>query len=280
MEIKIEKLHKQAVDAALSQDWDTAIQLHSEIIELNPNYTDAYLGLGFAYLQSGDLKKAKQNYRKALVIDSVNIIAQNNIEKINILLKKGSSVDQDDNDDTVAPDTFMHIKGKTRVITLSNIGQADVVAKLKIGERVTLQVKKRRVEIRNKKGEYVGCLPDDISKRLAFFLEAKSAYEAIIKSATKNSIDIFMKETRKGAKVKNFISFPDNIQEDLKTIMNRQSPTQNPEDEDADENDEDHDGDEDEASVEDLEELAKEAEEQPETLLEDIDKGDDDEDEE
>ena len=280
VEIKIEKLHKQAVDAALAQDWDSAIELHKDILTLDTDYTDAYLGLGFAYLQKGNLKEAKKNYRKALDIDTVNIIAQNNIEKINILLKKGGAVPDDDGEVSVTPDTFMHIKGKTRVITLSNIGQADVIAKLKIGEHVTLQVKKRRVEVRNKKGEYIGCLPDDISKRLAFFLEAKSVYETIIKAATKNSVDIFVKEKRKGAKVRNFISFPDNIQEDLKTIMNKDMRDEgDPGNDDMDEDTSENDSEDDEDTVDDLEELAKKAEEEPESFDSDIE-SDDDEDEE
>lgn len=279
MEIKIEKLHKQAVDAALAKNWEGAIAIHEDILKLDSQYVDALLGLGFAFMQTGDLKKAKTNYTKALKIDPVNIIARNNLEKINILLKKGTSMDDDASEVDLTPDTFMQVEGKTRVVTLSNIGQSDVLAKLKIGQRMTLISKKRRIEVRNARGEYVGCLPDDISKRIAFFLDAKSKYETIIKASTKNSVDVFIREVRKGAKVKNFVSFPDNIQDDLKRIMNRSAEKAENEHIDEDEeaaNEEDEDEDE---EVEDLEELAKKAEEQPDETLRNINTGDDDDEE-
>ncbi len=219
METKLDKLHTQAVDAALKQQWPEAIAHNLEILALDPTYIDAFLGLGFAYMQTGKLKDAKTQYKAALEIDPVNLIALNNIDKLNILLKNGGDYSSDDVDVSLSPETFMHTEGRTRVVTLSNIGQADVLARLKIGEHVYLKAKKRRIEVRTKKGDYVGALPDDISKRLAFFIEASSEYDTIIKASTKNSVDVFIKETVKGSKVKHYISFPDNIQDDLKRIM-------------------------------------------------------------
>ena len=64
----------------------------------------------------------------------------------------------------------------------------------------------------------MGCLPDDISKRILFFLDASSEYEIIVKEATKSNVEIFAREVKKGTKVKNFISFPDNIQDDMKPV--------------------------------------------------------------
>jgi tetratricopeptide (TPR) repeat protein len=267
MEIKIEKLYNQAIDAALAKDWTTAIALHKEILSIDPQYLDSLLALAFAYMQTGDLKAARATYRAALDIDPVNVIAQNNIEKISILLKRGNTVYDEEDDVVVSSDTFMHTEGKTRVVTLSNIGQADVLAMLKIGERVLLKSKKRRVEVRNKKGEYVGCLPDDISKRLAFFLEAKSEFETIIKAATKNNVDVFIKEKVKGPKVASYISFPENIQDDLKSIMNKDfDETDTSEDEDGEETPEDV-LEEPTEVYEDLEELARETDDEGEYLL-------------
>lgn len=277
MELKIEKLYNQAVDAALSKDWKTAINLHMQILSIDPHYIDSYLALAFAYLQQGDLKTSKTYYKNALDLDPVNIIAQNNIEKINILLKKGGSLDHED-DVVVTSETFMHTEGKTRVVTLSNIGQADVLAMLKIGELVFLKLKKRRVEVRNKKGEYVGCLPDDISKRLAFFLDAKSEYDTIIKAATKNSVDIFIKERKKGAQVKNYISFPENIQDDLKAIMNKDlDDPDNPSTDDDDDEEEIEDIYEPD-HFSDLDDLGKDRDDDDVDFLSEIEEDDDDDD--
>lgn len=275
MEIKIEKLHKQAVDAAIAHDWDKAIELNVTITGLDPENTDAFLGLGYAYMQNGDYSKALKHYKEAVRIDPANVIARNNIDKLNVLTKKGAgSAKADKKDIRVSADMFMHIEGKTRVVSLSNVGQIDVIAKLKIGEQVELKIKKRRVEVRNSEGEYIGCLPDDLSKRLVYFLEAKSKYIAFVKSATKGSVDVFIKELRKGAKVKNLVSFPDNIQDDMKMIIGKKTVEEPHADDDEESEAEDDDSDE----VLDLEELASQEEDDSDDddFISDLNDDDDD----
>jgi tetratricopeptide (TPR) repeat protein len=213
MELQIENLHKQAVDAAITSNWEKAVQLNQRILQMNSEYLDAYLGLGFAYMQQNKFKESKKYYQEALKIDPNNIIARNNIEKLSILVKSGN---KSNGDLPVDPNIFMNLRGKTKVVTLLNVGKADVLAHLSIGEKVELRIKKRRIEVRNERDEYIGALPDDISKRLMFFLEGKSTFNTFIKAATKNSVDVFIREEKKGRKVKNFVSFPENIQDDFK----------------------------------------------------------------
>jgi len=283
VELQIEKLHNQAVDAALARNWDQAIKLNLRVLEMDEDNVDALLALSFAHLEKGDLKKAKQSYSKTLKVDPTNVIARNNNEKIAILLKKGSSHTVDEElEVSHDPDTFINIKGKTRSVTLMSVGQADTLAKLKIGEKVDLQVKKRRLEARSKKGEYIGCLPDDVSKRLIFFIEADSEYNVYVKSATKNSVDIFVCEKVKGTKVEHYISFPDNIQDDMKMFMGKEDDEDSDGD-DADSDDNDASGDDDEASdllIDDIEELANDEDDKDEYFgIDASDHEDDDSDE-
>ncbi len=218
MELHIENLHKQAVDAALANNWDKAIQLNEKIISIDEGFLDAYLGLGFAHMQLNQMKESKKNYQEALKIDPNNIIARNNLEKVSILSKSG---DQKEKATAFDPNIFMNIRGRTKVVSLINIGKPDILAKLHVGEKVEMRIKKRRIEIRDPDDEYVGVLPDDISKRIMFFLDGKCTFNTFIKAATKNSVDIFIREEKKGRKVKNFVSFPENIQDDLKMIIGK-----------------------------------------------------------
>lgn len=219
MDIALAKLHEQANDAAIVGDFILAIKLNQDIIRETPHDADAYLRLGFAYLQTGDFMSSKQAYRQALKIEPMNQIARNNLDKIKILEKDTDPSSASDGPaHSVNPNLFLNVLGKTKEVTLVNIGQADVLAKLKIGELVEFKIKKRRVEVRDANNEYVGALPDDISKRLIFFLEADSSFLVYIKAASKNYVDIFIKEEKKGAKVRGFATFPKNIQDDLKMM--------------------------------------------------------------
>lgn len=228
MDRKTEALQREAIDAALAGQWKTAISINGQIIELNAESLDAHLRLGFAYLQMGNLKKSKSVYLRALKLQPANQIAQNNLEKIKILkkqdglTKKGKQHEkksgEPDNDIALNPELFINVRGKTKVVTLKNVGQAHVLARLKIGQQVYLKTKKRRVEIRTEDGEYIGALPDDISKRLIFFLNAESEYSVYVKEASKNSVDVFLREEKLGGRVKRYTSFPDNMQDDLKKM--------------------------------------------------------------
>ncbi len=220
MNKQLSQLHDQANNAAIAGNFQEAIRLNEEIIALAPHDVDAYLRLGFAHLQKKDLENSKKAYKQALKLEPINQIARNNLDKIKILEKGPNAhlLDHSDQDISLNPNLFLNILGKTKEITLVNIGQADVLAKLKIGQYVELKVKKRRVEVRDNKNEYIGALPDDISKRLIFFLDAGSTFIVYIKAASKNSVDIFIREEKKGAKVKGYTSFPKNIQDDLKDM--------------------------------------------------------------
>lgn len=218
MKSRIDILQQEAIEAALKQNWKEAEKGNKLIIKEEPTNVDAFLSLGFAFLQQNKFELSASAYRKALRLDPGNTIARNNLDKIKILSKKGKA--KRDNEEVLFnPNSFITIAGKTRNTSLINVGQADVIAHLKVGQMLKLYIKKRRVEVRTRQGEYVGTLPDDISKRLIFFLSASSQYNVYVNGVSKSNVEVFIKEEKKGKKVAHFVSFPKNIQENLKTII-------------------------------------------------------------
>ncbi|EKE13822.1 MAG: tetratricopeptide TPR_2 repeat protein, partial [uncultured bacterium] len=203
----LEFLEEEAINEALKGNYKKAIEVNKQIISDNPSYLDAHLRLGFAYFQINNFNCAKRYYQNALKIQPANQIAKNNLEKIRILGKKGKDKNDKKNNTPLDPNLFLNIFGKTKVIPLVNLGQINLLAKLKVGQKINLKIKKRRLEVRNKQKEYIGALPDDISKRLIYFILAKSSYSAYIKETSKKHVDIFVKEETKGKKVTKLISF-------------------------------------------------------------------------
>lgn len=258
MEADINLLEEKAINEALKGNFEKAVEINKQITAKDSSNIDAYLRLGFAYLQLNNLNAAKRYYYKALKFQPANQIAKINLEKINILEKIGKSKNFEKNNLSLDPNLFLNIPGKTKIVPLVNLGQINLLAKLKVGQKVFLKIKKRRIEVRTGQNEYIGALPDDISKRLIFFLSAKSSYSTYIKEAAKNQVDVFIKEETKGKKSAKLLSFPKNIQDDLKTMEKKE------EDEDDDKKEtEEFKTDEDEEDEEkekplDLETLAEE----------------------
>lgn len=228
----IEILENQAVDAAVNFDWKGAIEINNKIIKLDKKNLSAYLRLGFASLQTKNYTAAVKYYRKALRIQPSSSVAQQNLERLKILSSKSGKT-QKKIPISLDPNLFLEIPGKTKSVSLVNLGQKNILAQSLAGQEVYFKIKKRKVEIRSKDNEYTGSLPDDLSRRLLVFLKAKSRYKVYIKEATLNKITVFISEEKKGKKVSQYLSFPKNIQSPLEEI-----PDENVQDEEYSEVDE------------------------------------------
>lgn len=213
----IEILEQRAIDAAINLKWDDAIMYNKQIIKIDKTNETAYLRLGFAHLQIKDLVNAKKYYHKALKIQPKNNVALQNLEKVSIL-EKGGTIQPIQEKKAFDPDLFIEVQGKTKIVSLTNLGQKTVLANLFTGEEVYLKIKRRKVEVRTHSGDYIGALPDDLSKRLIYFIKAKSEYVSYIKEATVTRIILFIREEKKGRAVAQYPSFPQNIQKNFEEL--------------------------------------------------------------
>jgi hypothetical protein len=207
----IELLEEQAIDAAVNADWDKAVELNQRIIAIDEKNLAAHLRLGFAYIQNNAIAEAQKSYKEALSLQPKNHIALENMERLEVLAGKKRSKNAHEKE-RFDPDLFLETPGKTKTINLVNIGQKDDIATLVVGQAVELKLKKRKVEVRTKDGIYVGTLPDDLSRRMMYFLQEGSTYKANIKEATLNNIVLFVRELEKGETVRQLVSFPQNSQ--------------------------------------------------------------------
>lgn len=228
----IDILEQHAVDAAIAQDWSNAIELNKQILETEKKNVDALLRMGFAYMRSSDIENAKSCYNKVLKQQPRNPVALENLERIQILEEKGGMPGAQRHRANLDPNLFLDTPGKTKTVTLVMLGQKDLLALLTAGQEVELKLKKRRVEIRTQSGDYLGSLPDDLSKRLIFFIKNKSEYKAFVKEANITRVVIFIREEVKGKRVAHYTSFPQNIQNNLEN-MNADDPPAELEDEEA-----------------------------------------------
>ncbi|MCX7996609.1 MAG: tetratricopeptide repeat protein [Patescibacteria group bacterium] len=218
-------LETRAIDAAIANDWQNAIELNRAILELESTNIGALLRLGFAYMQINRNDDAANFYRAALKIQPKNQLALDNLEKIEILEKTNGNGKRSERK-KLDPNLFLDVPGKTRAVQLTNLGQKQHLADLYVGQELELRNKKRRLEVRTIEGNYVGTLPDDISKRLGFFLEHNSVYNVYIKEASLSRVLVFIKEVSKGQAVDGYVSFPNS-----NTLMHH--PLHNPDSEGA-----------------------------------------------
>jgi tetratricopeptide (TPR) repeat protein len=222
---KIDVLEKQAIEFALNHQWDQAIDLNKRILKIDTKNISAYLRLAFAYLRKNKINQSKKTYQKLLKLQPANLIAQENLEKIAVLEEKKVKKLNRNSLLYLDPNIFLEIPGKTAVVQLINLGQKNILAQLSVGQKLILRIRKRKIEARTENNYYVGFLPDDISRRLIFFIKAKSQYSCYIKEIGLKKLVVFIKEEEKGEKVAEFISFPKNLQSNIEALKRTDADT-------------------------------------------------------
>lgn len=196
-------LKNQAIQTALSGDWEKAVGLNKTLIKEDPMDIDALNRLAFAFTILGKAKDAKSTYQKVLKIDSLNSLALRNIKK----LDGKNSTPNISSGGFNANNIFIEEQGKTKIVELVNIAQPSVINTLRTGQSLILQIKRLKIFVLTQDGKYIGVLPDNIGKRLIKFIKAGSLYDAFVKSAHDHHIIVFLKEVKKVSRFKDQPSF-------------------------------------------------------------------------
>ncbi len=198
-----------AIQATLNGNWDEAIKLNKSLLEDNPKDVAALNRMGLAYVILGKSKSAKDVFSKVLEIDPLNSIAIKNLSKI-----KSDSSDDGETITVNVNNIFIEETGKTKVVELINLAQAEILVSLRTGQSLDLSTKRLKVFISQGK-KYIGVLPDDIGKRLIKFINGGNKYEAFVKSANHQNVTIFLRELKRATKFKDQPSFLHAIEKKL-----------------------------------------------------------------
>lgn len=193
-----------AIQATLKGNWEEAITLNLEILKDSPKDTEALNRLAFAYAVQGKLKEAKEMYGKVLKIDYLNPIAQKNLKRLGESSpKKATPIASYHIDNNM----FLEEVGKTKVITLLNTAPPKVLRTLRVGQPLQLTLKRLKIFALDESKEFIGMLPDNVSRRLTKFMKGGNKYEAYVKSVEDHIVMLFVKETKRSARYKNLPSF-------------------------------------------------------------------------
>ena len=199
-------LKAQAIQSALTGDFENAVLLNKQISESYPQDLDTLNRLAFAYESLGKAKEAKETYQRVLELDSLNPIALRGIKKLSQSSTPGLSK-KNDGASNVLGSIFLEETGKTKIVELINTADKKISSSLRMGEAVTLSIKRLKIFLLDSNKSYIGMLPDDIGKRLIRLINGNYKYDAYIKSVSETHITVFVREVKRSARFKNQPSF-------------------------------------------------------------------------
>jgi len=199
-------LHQMAINAALSSNWQQAIDLNLQIINEEPKSVEALNRLARAYFELGKFLEAKEFFEKSLSNDPYNQIAAKFIKRIETCKQKNNKVKKtlgnNHNCPQVDSDLFIEEPGRTKLITLLKIAEPHKLSLLSPGALVNLNIKNKVIAVTDQ---------DDLSRHLVRLIHGGNKYQAIIKTVKINGLSILIRETYRCSRFKNQPSFLDNL---------------------------------------------------------------------
>jgi tetratricopeptide (TPR) repeat protein len=202
-----ETLHKQAIDAAISCNWQNAISINERILLTEPENTEVLNRLAKALFETGSYSSAKKIYTKVLELDPYNTIAEKNLKKVTSLKKDG--VNTASQSMSLSPSMFLEEPGVTTLVSLVKVAEPQKLLKLSPGTVVNLVPKKRGVSVTDSGNIYLGAFPDDSAFHLLKLLKGGNKYTSIIKAIKPNGLTVMIREIYRSKKFKNQASFLD-----------------------------------------------------------------------
>lgn len=205
-------LHRLAINAALTSNWDQAIDYNRELIKTEPENVDCLNRLAKAYLELGKYSSAKKIYNEVLKLDPYNTIAQKNLKKVTSF-KVGQNDNikspTQNNAKALNPSSFLEEPGKTKIVTLVKAAEPNKLVLLSAGHEVNLVTKNRGISVTDADNQYLGVLPDDTAHHLLKLIRGGNKYQALIKAFKANSLTLLIREVYRSKKFKNQASFLD-----------------------------------------------------------------------
>lgn len=180
---------EQAIYFSICGDWKNAIAANLAILKKNPTDIDALNRLTYAYIQIGKYSLAKKTINIILAIDPSNVIANKNLS----CLKNNSDKFTKTQNILENNVSFIENPGLTRIITLIYPTNTTTISKIRHGAKLSYKIRKRKIWI-SYLNEYIGCFPDDLSKKYIQSLTKGKKYEAFFKSYQKKKVTVLFKE--------------------------------------------------------------------------------------
>lgn len=204
----MDDLSQMAISSALAGDWETAIKINKQILSTENENIDVLNRLARAYAETGDLQKAQRYAEKVLKLEPNNSIAQKSLAKWQLTKKAGLNTKR-----VLSPQAFLEEPGKTKTVSLINLGDKQTIMSLSCGDCLELALHPHSISLSTQEGEYIGKLPDDISHQLKKLMEFGNQYLCLVKGADSKEVKVFIRETHRGESIKHISSFsPEKIQ--------------------------------------------------------------------
>jgi tetratricopeptide (TPR) repeat protein len=181
------EIHDKAIRAALSGDWEAAVEFNLEILENSPQNVAALNRLGHAYTELGQKEVAKDAYEQVLKIDKYDTIATKNIKLLPHQKNNMANI-------PLSQEDFIELPGLTKSTILIKVASRDILLSLVCKQKLNLVPRTHLVAVTTEDNVCIGSLPDDLSLKLKSLI--KDGYEYSLSKRSWNNGEYLYQRTQ------------------------------------------------------------------------------------
>ena len=183
----------EAVQMAIAGRWEEAADLNKFILEKFGPDEETLNRIGKALTELGKLKEAKESYEKTLQLNPLNLIAQKNRAKLDVLVQTKGELRS--GPAKVDLNLFVEEMGKTVSTTLEDVADPDVHNKVTAGDIAELRIEGDTIVAESVRGVRLGLIEPRLARRLIKFMQGGNRYLAAVTSAEPGSVRLIIRET-------------------------------------------------------------------------------------
>ena len=221
MEVKakpdLNSLVKSAIREASNNNWEKAKKLNLIILNISKNNIETLNRLGISYMKLLDKVNATKCFQYVLKISPNNMIAQKNLNKLQLNLEKKKKP-------LGKVDALNLVNESGKSINLNcDISNSKKILNQGIdtGSKLTIKNEKNSLGL-YKSNSKILIIQNNIAKRVSNLINLGNEYTCTVLGVSENSININIKEKSKSKETMQIISFPEYLSSDLhKTSINQ-----------------------------------------------------------
>ena len=196
---------EEAIQLALDSRWQEALSVNRQLIERHGPDEDTHNRMGKALSELGQLQEALDAYQQALEINPLNIIAQKNRRRLEMVLTAGERIGGSSG--AIDVDLFTEEPGKSALTVLTPIGR-DVSVAVNPGDVVELERKANTLLAHTLRGVSLGQVDTKIARRLVPLMTTGNRYSSAVARVDGDRIEIMIREAYQAPENARKTSFP------------------------------------------------------------------------
>jgi hypothetical protein len=210
-------LSHEAVNLAVTGEWERATEVNKAILELFPTDVEAMNRLVKALIEMGSYVDAQAALNQVCEVAPYNSIAKKNRVRLDRLTANPELANPESSkqarktvgaSQTLPSQTFIQESGKSATTVIRNSNGKRTTAHLAPSDPVVLSREKNTVMVKTLDGQQLGQLEPKMGNRLARLMDGGNKYSAVVVSVSDDGVSIMIRETFKHSSLQNMGSFP------------------------------------------------------------------------